>query len=566
MISIRKIGSLGRTYRHFNRYSQIVGALVKYGFGDLIERLNIDQFLAAVLNMVSEKSPMPVHARQSSAARIRMALEELGPTYIKLGQLLSTRPDFVDVDLIDELARLQDNVAPLAYDEVEAVFRREFGETPDAVFAEFDREPLASASIGQVHRARLSGGEEVAVKIQRPGIQSVVEVDLEIMLHLATLMEHHVEEIALHRPVRIVEEFTRLMERELDYANEAASVERFARQFLGDDTVRVPRIHRPLCGERVLVMEYVEGIRLTDMDALDAAGIHRKRLVARGANLFLRQIFDHGFFHGDPHPGNLRALPGDILCLYDFGMMGRIDRIMRAHFVDLVYAVVQGDEVRATRVLLGLTECDASPDLRLLERDVNDLMGQYLHRPLGEIEVGRLLRQMLQIAGHHRMRIPPGIFLMLKVLSLIESIASRLDPDFDMAAHAAPFIRREKLERYAPRRLAEQMGYLTGELATFLREFPKDILEVVNLIKSQKLSVRFEHHGLEPMVETHDRISNKLAFAIIIAALIIGSSIIIITDIPPLVHGISLIGICVFTAAVVMGIWLMIAILRSGRL
>ena len=563
MLSIRKIGALGRTYRHLHRYRQILGVFFKYGFDDLIARLKIDQYIEVGLQMISRR-PGTVQ-KHTRAERIRMAMEELGPTYVKLGQLLSTRTDLIPIHFIEEFSKLQEHVPPFSFREVKILLEKELRQPMDFVFSFFDEAPFASASIGQVHLAHDLEGERLAVKVQRPGIQRVIEADLEIMLHLAMLMERNVEEVALHRPVAIVEEFARALEKELDYSHEAANMERFARQFFGDPTVCIPKVYNDLSTDRVLTMEYIEGIRVTDFQRLEQESANKQLIVERGADLFLRQIFDHRFFHADPHPGNIRVMADNVICLLDFGMMGSVDRLNKQEFVELIYGVVRQDEVRTTQVLLRLTQWEEEPEPRLLERDVSDLMGQYLHRPLKKIEIGKLLQQLLELSARYHMRIPPDIFLMLKSLSTIEGIARMLHPDFDLVAQIAPFIQREKMARYQPRRLAEDLITLSSEIFHFANQFPQDVLEVTRLIKRQRFSIRFEHHGLENMIETHDRISNKLSFSIIIAALIIGSSIIIIAEIPPLFYGISFIGIIIFIAAVIMGVWLLMAIIRRGR-
>ena len=567
MLSIRKIGAFGRTYRHLNRYRQILGILIKYGFGDLIERLNVDQYIEIGLQLLSaSKRPYSPAHKYTRAERVRMTLEELGPTYIKLGQLLSTRSDLVPANYIKELSKLQDQVPPFAFDDVRNVFESEFHRPPDELFETFVPEPFASASIGQVHKARTREGDIVAVKVQRPGIKQLIEVDVEIMLHLATLMERNIEEMSFQRPVKIVEEFARSIEKEIDYNIEAASIERFARQFLSVPTIYVPKVFREITTERILTMEFVKGIKVSKLAMLASAGLDKRRVVDLGADLLLQQVFDHGFFHADPHPGNILVLPDHVICLLDFGMMGSIDRYTKQAFVDLIYGAVRRDEFRTTQVLLRLTSWELEPDVRMLERDVADMMGRYLYKPLKDIKVNRLLQDLLELTSRHHLRIPPDIFLMLKAFSTVEGIARLLNPEFDMVARAVPFIKREKIARFRPERISEEILAISADLLAFLQQFPKDALELVRMVKRQRLSVQFEHHGLEKMIETHDRISNKLSFAIITAALIIGSSIIVIAKIPPLFHGISLIGIIVFIAAAVLGLWLIFAIMRKKRL
>lgn len=565
MLSIRKIGVISRTYRHLNRYRQILAIFFKYGFGDLIELLKIEQYIEVGLQLISRKRRDRIE-RFSRAKRVRMALEELGPTYIKLGQVLSTRPDLIPVDFINELSKLQDNVPPCSLGDARDVITSELGLPPDDLFENFEEIPLASASIGQVYRASLKDGEAVAVKVQRPGIRKIIEVDLEIMLHLATLMERHLEELALHRPVRIVEEFAKTIEREIDYTIEATNMERIARQFLDDPTIYVPKVFRGTTTPRVLTMEYVDGIKISHTDQLDRAGLDRKIITLRGANFYLRQIFDHGFFHADPHPGNIFVLPDNVICLLDFGMVGSVDRQTREEFVDLVDGVINEQENRVCQILLKLAVWDEEPDLRSLEKDVAAFMGQHLYRPLKEIKIGRLLQDLLDITSRYRLGIPPDLFLMMKALGTIEGVALSLDPDFNMITQAQPFIERVKLARFFPQRIAGDIFRMVSDLLQFTRQFPRDVLDITRLIRQKKLTVKLDHQGLEDMLATHDQISNRISFSIIIAALIIGSALIVISGTPPFVYGISLIGIILFLGAAIMGIWLLVAILRKGRL
>jgi len=495
-----------------------------------------------------------------------MAFEELGPTFIKLGQVLSTRPDLVPVDFVEELTKLQDEVPPSPFEEIGQIIQLELGSPPEELFEVFEKAPLASASIGQVHKARFADGEEVAVKVQHPGIRKTIEVDLEIMLHLATLMERHIEELSLHRPVKIVEEFAKTIEKEMDYSIEATNMERFAGNFLDDPTVYVPKVFRETTTERVLTMEYVEGIKVSEIDRLEMAGLDRKAICARGTDFLLKQVFNYGFFHADPHPGNIFVLPNNVICLLDFGMVGVVDRYTREEFVDLVDSVVSQDELRATRVLLKITSYDDEPDIRLLEREVADFMGRHLYKSLKDIELGKLLQHLLELASRHRLRIPPDIFFMMKAFGTIEGVGLQLDPDFDMIAQTAPFIEQIKLARFAPQRISEDIFRISGELLQFIQKFPRDMLEITRLIRQQRLSVKFENQSLEVMLGTYDQISNRISFSIIIAALVIGSALIVISEIPPLIYGISMIGIFGFLAAALMGIWLLVAILRRGRL
>ena len=565
MLSIKKIGVVGRTYRHLARYRQILTVFFKYGFGDLIELLKIEQYIEIGLQLISKNRRTRLE-KLSRAQRVRMACEELVPTYIKFGQILSTRPDLVPVDFIKELSKLQDNVPSSPFSEVSKIIESELGGAPEDIFDFFEKTPLASASIGQVYRATLKDGEAVAVKVQRPGIKKIIEVDLEIMLHLATLMEHHIEEMSLHQPVKIVEEFARTIEKEIDYTIEASNMERIARNFLNDFTIYVPKVFRDTTTESILTTEFVEGIKVSEIDRLEKAGLDRKLITVRGADIVLKQIIKHGFFHADPHPGNIFVLPDNVICLLDFGMTGSVDRRTREDFIDLAESVVNRNESRATQVLLKLTYRDEDPDIRLLEKDVADFMGLHLHKPLKDIKIGKLLNNLLELAFQHRLRIPPDIFLMLKAFGTIEGVGLMLDPGFDMIKQAAPFIKEIKRARVSPQRITGDIFRLAIELFQFVENFPKDILSITRLIKQQKLSLNLEYKGLDKMLSTYDQISNRISFSIIIAALIIGSALVIMSKVPPLFYDISLIGIVGFLAAAIMGIWLLVAILRKGRL
>ncbi|MBW2515170.1 MAG: AarF/ABC1/UbiB kinase family protein [Deltaproteobacteria bacterium] len=565
MLSIRKIGVIGRTYRHLNRYRQILAILFKYGFGDLLDRLSIDQYIGAGLQAISRKRAERV-AKLTRPQRLRMACEELGPTYIKLGQILSTRPDLVPVDILEELSRLQDEVPPFPFEDVKTVIESEFGLPAEKLFDQLDEKPLASASIGQVHKARTKDGEPVAVKFQRPDIQRTIEVDLEIMLHLATLAERHIKEFEIHRPVKIVEEFARTLEKEIDYRNEATNMERIARRFLDIPHIYIPAVFREFTTSRVLTTELIEGIKISKIESIDKAGLDRKVIAERIVGLVLKQAFEHGFFHADPHPGNIFVLADNVICLVDYGMMGLVDRATREAFVDLMDSVVHQQEVKTSQVLLNLTDWDEEPDIRALEREVADFMGRHFYKPLKDMEIGKLLQDLLHLTMRFRLRLPPDIFLMIKALSSVEGVGRALDPDFDLIAHARPFIERVKLERFGPKRISADVYDMMSRLLQFLHQFPKDLMDLTGMIRQQRLSLQLEHKGLDSMLATQDQTSNRMSFAIIIAALIIGSALIVISEIPPLVYGISLIGIIGYLVAAIMGIWLLVAIIKAGRL
>ncbi|MBW2208724.1 MAG: AarF/ABC1/UbiB kinase family protein, partial [Deltaproteobacteria bacterium] len=526
--------------------------LFKYGFGDLVNTLKIEQYLEIGLQMVSRNRREKIE-KLSRAERLRMVLEELGPTFIKMGQILSTRPDLLPIEFIRELPKLQDDVSPFPFPDVKGIIESELKKPFKEAFPDFDSHPLAAASLGQVHRAQLADGEEVVVKVQRPDIRQTIEVDMEIMLHLATLMERHLEGWDIHRPTQIVEEFARTLERELDYTIEASHMEIFARHLTSDQTVYVPKVYREATTKRVLTMEYIKGIQASEFARLEKEGLDRKEIAVRGADLIMKQIFVHGFFHADPHPGNISILPNNVICYLDFGMMGRIDRQTREDFADLIMGIVRQDESSAADALQKLTVWDDEPERKALERDLAEFMGQHFYRPLKELELGRLLQQLMELTSKHLMRLEPDLFLMIKALSTVEGLGRVLDPDFDITSRAAPFIRRIRLDRFHPRRIAGDMIESGTEFVHLLKEIPGEIRKVLKQASQGKVKIEFEHRGLEPMLSTFDRISNRIAFAIVLASLVIGSSLIVLSDIPPKWHEIPIIGLAGFIVAGVMG-------------
>ena len=565
MFSIRQIGIIGRTYRHLTRYRQILTIFFKYGLGEFVDLLKIEQYIETGLQMISRKQREHT-TRLSRAERVRMAFEELGPTFIKLGQVLSSQPGLIPIDIVHELAQLQDNVPPCSFEAIEALVSQEFDTPLAQLFQTMETRPIASASIAQVYKARLHSGQTVAVKVQRPGIKKTIEVDLEIMLYLAGVLERNVEEFAPHRPTKIVEEFARVLEHEMDFTFEASNVERFARLFLNDDTIYVPDVFRRYTTSRVLTLEYIDGIKISDLPRLEAEGYDKQVITKRGTDLTMKQVFIHGFFHADPHPGNIFILPGNIICPIDYGMVGHVDLKHREMFVDLLDGLVRQKIPKATRVLLQIAIWDEEPDVVALERDLGEFIGRHFYKPIKEIEIGKLLHHLLVMLTTHRLRLPPNMFLMMKALGTIENIARQMDPDFDVILHATPFARKVMLARYMPRRVLEEVAGTVGDLHHFSRQFPDDLLDIARRLKEGKITLNIEHKGFEKLMTTHDRVSNRLSFSIIIAALLIGSAMIVTTKVPPLVFGISLFGIIGFAGAAVMGVWLLIGILRKGRL
>jgi ubiquinone biosynthesis protein len=457
-------------------------------------------------------------------------------------------------------------VPSFPYSEVVEIFQEEFGQHPDQIFSYFDETPLAAASISQVHRARLDNGVEVVVKVQRPGIENIIAVDLEILAHIAGLMEEHLEEVQGHQPTAVVYEFARSLSREIDFSIELTNIQRFQRQFAGNSDVHVPLVYPKLSSERILVLEYIDGIKANSIEQLTAGGRNLKTIAERGANLVMEQIFVHGFFHADPHPGNILVLPDNVICFIDFGQMGRLSLKDREEFVDLVLNLVNGNERKVTIGVLKLTNQHGVVDRDNLTRDLGDLIDQYLYKPLGELEASKILQELLDLVTRHGLSLRPNLYLMMKALSSVEGLGLQLDPDLALITLARPFMQKIKTGRYKPGRLAEDVGKTGSEYLALLREFPEDLHTILKQLRNGKMKLEFEHLGLRALGMSLDRISNRIAFAIVLAAQIIGSSLIILSGIPPKWNEIPVIGLVGFLVAGLMGFWLLISIIRHGRM
>jgi len=561
-----RIGSIRRGYRHIKRYRQIMSVLLKHGLGDLVTRVGLYRQLGIGRHLFTKRKAEVPLTPLTWWQRFRMVLEELGPSFIKLGQLASTRPDLVPPEACAEFEKLQDAVPAFPVSQVRQIIETELGDSLETLFKEFDETPVASASVSQVHRAVLPDGTVTAIKVQRPGIRATIEVDLEIMFHLAERIEKHIPGMETLDPVGIVQEFSRTIKRELDFDIEAGNIERFARNFRSDTSIYVPKVYRHLSTDKVLVMEFVEGIKVSDLDALATANLDLQLIADRGADIILKQIFEHGFFHADPHPGNILVLPDNVICLLDYGMTGTLTGRNREHLVDLIAGIVRRNAKRMTHSLIRLSQLESAENVESLEADIADFVEQHLYRPLKDIRMGSLLTQLIQLLIRHNLKIPPVFYLLDKALITVEGNGRRLSPEFDIIEHMKPFVRQLLSERLSVRKLRKDLYTASMDWEAVLRELPTDTMSIINKIKQGKIRIEFEHKGLEPMLRTHDRISNRIVYGIVLSSLVIGSSLIVLSGIPPKWHEIPIIGIVGFLAAGAMGFWLLVSILRYGKI
>jgi ubiquinone biosynthesis protein len=500
----------------------------------------------------------------SKPERLRMLCEALGPTFIKFGQLLSTRPDLLPPEYLTELARLQDRAPQEDFSTIRAILQEELSLPLSDLFTEVEPAPLAAASIAQVHRATLTTGQEVVVKVQRPHISQTITGDLELLRDLARLAERYLPELRPLHPSGVVEEFARTIARELDFRHELQNLERCAKNFADDPTVYIPAAYPALTTSRVLTMGYVQGLKISRREELLMAGLDPKVVAVNGANALLKQIFRHGFFQGDPHPGNLCVLAGNVIAILDYGMFGTIDAETREHLALLLLGVANRDADKIVRALVELEVMTPDRDRRHLRREIATLVDTYLAVPLEALNVSALLQEVLRMVRQHGLQVPPDFLLLLRALGTAESIGRELDPAFTIMQHLQPFAEQLVLERYDPRYFLRKLGHTTEDVEELLVLLPTALAQIMQKLRRGELHLGLEVQQLDRLIREFDTASNRLTLAIILAASIIGSALIMQTQMPPVLMGYPLFGMLGFLLSGILGLGLVIAILRAG--
>ena len=547
-----RISAIPQIYRNVNRWGEILSILSKYGLADWLSKFDFALGKSWLKNRSGE-----VLAHESRETRIRMAMEELGPTFIKLGQIMSTRPDVVGAELADELQKLQTRVPADDLESVTNTIEAELGQPIDEVFAEFSDEPIASASIGQVHRARLFSGELVAVKVQHHGIQQVVDVDLDILSGLAQLASN-LPEISHYRPQATVAEFQRALRRELDFTRERRHMEQFGTAFAENDRVKIPVAYADHCTEHVLVMEWLEGIPLSEPQRIRETAIDLTAVTRCGAEIYLEMIFHLGLYHADPHPGNLLVMPDGAIGLLDFGMVARVEESLREDFEDMLLAIVSQDATRLVAIVTRVGAIPTSLDETTLRLDLADYVAHYAYQSVEHFDLAAALTEMFDIMRRYEIVLPSAMALLLKVLVMLEGTAQKLQPEFSLMEVLEPFQKKIVAQRLSPKRQLRKARQLAYEMQQLAEVVPRRIRDILQQVQSGKFEVHLDHRGLETSI-------NRLVLGMLTSSLFIGSVLLINNLIWPF-RGVSIPGAFGLALSAALGLRLVRAISKSGNL
>jgi ubiquinone biosynthesis protein len=552
------------TPRHLNRYRQIVEVLARHGFGAVVGQLGLERYLNLPRRLLRQEPPTTTGITPTQ--RMRLALEELGPTFVKLGQMLSTRPDLLPPAYIAELSRLQDNVPPVSWEPIKERIEAELGQTVEQAFIAFDPTPIAAASLGQVHAATLPGGQRVVVKVQRPCIEPIIDLDLDILYDLARLAQERTPLGQIYDLAAIADDFGATLRTELDYRREGRNADRFRANFKGESYLHIPRVYWDYTTRRVLVLERISGIKIDDLAALDAAGYDRQRIALHCARMIVKEILEDGFFHADPHPGNFMVMPGEVIGAMDFGQVGYLDASDRADLVRLYIAGVSMNVASAVEQLtrMGVAGHDLNP--ANLERDLRRMLRKYHGLPLKDIHVGQVVDEAMEIAFRHHLHFPSDLWLLAKTLVMMEGLGIKLAPDFDMFAVSEPYVRRFKQHLWLPSQWGPSVLHSAADWVDLMLHFPRQTSRLLNRAERGELGMQVRLPDLPQTTQSLDRIANRLSVSILTAAFIIALAWVIPTlDLGwpwGLVAWIVVLG---FVIMIALGLWLLWNIWRSGR-
>ena len=553
------------TVRDLGRLQEIARVLVRYGFGDAVRRIGLAGALERAGRLVHWHAAEEGLLQLDTASRIRAALQDLGPTFVKLGQVLATRVDLLPPRWVEELSELQNAVPAVDFELVRPQLQEDLGADPDSVFAALEHVPMAAASLAQAHGARLHDGTRVVLKVRRPGIREVVEADLRLLRQVATIVERQVPELARFHPSDTLRQFAASLLGELDFAAECRNAERIARNFEGQAQIVVPTVYWQWTSERLNVQQRLDGIPGRDLEAVDAAGMDRAQLARTGAGIVLKMVLEDGFFHADPHPGNIFYMPGGAIGVIDFGMVGHVSEARRFQIVRLLHGLVDQDAEAVADVLIDWTGDNPDIEETRLQESVERFVDQYRGVPLKDLRMGAMLGDVAAILRGHGLTLPPDLALMIKTFLTLEGMGRQLDPDFDMAEQARPFLERALLARYAPLVLARRGRRAAMGMLDLVRDMPRDLHRLLRAARRGRMRVQIEVDALKAFGDQVDRAVSRLTMGVVTAAMIVGSSIVLNSAGGVTSGGLRVLGTVGFVVAALGGLWILFSIWRGGR-
>ena len=544
-----------RQYKNFGRVREIINVFASHGFEEAVASAEEKgPFKNLALRFFGPKQKIP------AGIRLRRAFEELGPTFVKFGQILSTRGDFLPEEIVRELEKLTDEVKPISFEAVKGVLREEYGDY-SKIFKNVEEKPLAAASIAQVHRATLQNGERVIVKVQRPNIASKIESDMQILFDLAVFVESNFPETKFYSPSALVQDFAKNLRRELDFMHEMRNAIKFRKNFEGDPEIFVPKIYPEYCTRRVLVEEFVEGVKILDAAKYPLA--RRKKIVEAGARSLIRQVLVHGFFQADPHPGNLIAMRGDRIGVVDFGMMGFLDVKSRDKTTDFFIALIQKDTEKLVDYFMGVGVLPPDADAGAFKDDLGEVIEQYYNVPLEQMRLGDVVADLTGIIREYKARTTAKSMLLMRMLVHLDGLGRRLYPQFNTIEIAKPVVRQMIEDRRKISTVLKKSWLSVQEIAQAASKIPIQFSNVLGKAEEGQLSLSIEHRGLEEPVYELDKTINKVSLSLIVAALLVASAQLLAAQIPPLVWGYSALGLFGLFISVLFGLVLVTRIFTS---
>jgi len=540
-----------QTIKNLGRLREILGVLVKYGFDDVIQHSGFENFVSEKLHLEWMRRDKPAF-EYSTYERMRMVAEELGPSFIKLAQVLSNRPDILPHGLIKEFEKLQNDVPPFSTQDAINIIESETGKKIYKLFRDFDDKPIGSASIGQVHRATLRNGDKVVVKVRRPSVKEAVETDLAIMREIVKRGKNFLENnLGVIHAMDAVNTFEKSIFKELDYRTEARHLAQFKKFYADYKGFYIPKVYKHLSTERILVMEFVEGVPINSIKQLKEWGLKPEKIAERGLDIYLMQIFEYGYFHADPHPGNVLVQQNGTICLIDFGMVGKIMQRDKFSFAMLLTSMAQLDSRRMALHFKRLAIEDKIDDIRQFEYELNELIEDFAMLEVEENNVADLTLRLQKIIYDYRIRIPGSVFLIMRALAIIEGIGKTMHPHFNANSFIIPYGAKLLKEQYGWDNMRNELLYRSGQIVSLLNNIPTEVKQIMRLTRTGKLTFKMQHEGYEPAMKKAEKLVNRINLTLLVCAISIASAITTTTSWPnmPRVYGIPYISFLGFAIA-----------------